>query len=227
MNYKALQDRVIFTLGLQETISVDERALVKQFINEGVIDIIARTRPYTRCIQLNLSANTPIHDMSNEIISLLDIDYPGYGFLPRFSREDVTSAQNQNVPGFAYEEPLLWISPVSSKATTINAYGIFRPNPLSGDTDDPSNGIYGSLAPEFHPAIVNYALWKAGEYVNHDSSGMGEKWRILYEGRDGTEGDIARIKRILAKRVTPQAPRKRDLSHNLGSMSLSGDYMGA
>jgi hypothetical protein len=55
----------------------------------------------------------------------------------------------------------------------------------------------------------------------------GERWRILYEGKDGTEGDIARIKRILAKRVTPQASRRRDLSHNLGSLSLSGDYIGA
>jgi hypothetical protein len=143
------------------------------------------------------------------------------------SREDVTAAQTQFVPGFAYEEPLLWVSPIPTKDTTINAYGIFRPDPLSATTDDPSVMRYGGLAPEFHPAIVNYGLWKAGEYTHHDSSQLGERWRVLYEGRDGTEGDIARIKRILSKRVTPQASRKRDLSHNLGSLSLSGDYIGA
>jgi hypothetical protein len=227
MNFKTLQDRVMFTLGMQETISVDERALIKQFINEGVTDILARTRPYTRVIQLNLSAATPVHDMANSIISLLDIEYPGYGFLRRLSREDAVKAQTAADPGFAYEEPLLWISPVASVATTINAYGVFRPDPLSGDTDDPSTERYGGLAPEFHVTILNYALWKAGEYTHHDASALGEKWRLQYEGKDGTEGDIARIKRILSKRVTPQAARKRDLTANLGSLSGSGYYIGA
>ena len=226
MQFKDIQDRAIFTLGMTETFSVDERALVKAWINEGVTDILTRTRPSTRVISLNLTANTPVYDMSNTIISLLDIEYPNYGFLSRLSREDAVSAQAQNVPGFAYEEPLLWISPVADTNAIIKAYGIFRPNLLVGDTDDPSVLAYGGLAPEFHPAILDYTLWKAAEYTAHDASGQGEKWRIAYEGKDGTEGDIARIKRILAKRVTPQAARKRDLSHNLGSLSLSGDYIG-
>jgi len=227
MNFKAIQDRVIYTLGMQETVSVDERAIVKAFINDGVLDIVTRCRPYTRVIDLNLTGNTPIHDMSNTIIGLLDVEWPNaYGFLGRMSREDITSAQAQNVPGFAYEEPLLWVSPVPSVATTIRAYGVFRPDPLVVDTDDPATITRGGIAPEFHQAIVNYALWKGGEYTHHDLSGMGERWRLTYEGKDGTEGDIARIKRTLAKRVTPAMARKRDLSHNLGSMSLSGDYIG-
>lgn len=227
MNYKALQDRVIFTLGLQETVSVDERALVKAFINEGVTDILARTRPNTRVIQLNVSAHTPVHDMSNAVISLLDIEHPYYGFLRRLSREDAVTAQAAGAPGFAYEEPLLWLSPVSTDAIILNAYGIFRPDPLSGDEDDPQIERYGGLAPEFHPAILNYGLWKAGEYTHHEASALGEKWRIAYEGKDGTEGDISRIKRILAKRVTPQAARKRDLTNNLGALGVVEDYIGA
>jgi hypothetical protein len=227
MNYKDLQDRIIFTLGMQETVSVDERALVKAFVNEGVTDILARTRPNTRVIQLNVSPHTPVHDMSNAVISLLDIEHPDFGFLRRLSREDAVSAQDAGSPGFAYEEPLLWLSPVSPIATVFNAYGIFRPDPLSGDLDDPQMERYGGLAPEFHPAIVNYGLWKAGEFTHHEASALGEKWRIAYEGKDGTEGDISRIKRILAKRVTPQASRKRDLTNNLGSLSPSGYYLGA
>jgi len=226
MNFKTLQDRVIYTLGLQETIALDERALVKQYVNEGLIDIITRTRPYTRCITLNLSANTPIHDMSNTIISLLDVEYPGYGFLRRLSREDATLAQQGGLPGFAYEEPLFWISPVPTTALAINAYGIFRPDPLTGDTDDPQVERWGGLAPEFHPAIVNYACWKAAEYTQHEQSAMGEKWRIAYEGKDGDTGDISRIKKILSKRVTPQASRRRDLTGNLGQLGSALDYIG-
>lgn len=227
MNYKALQDRIVFTLGMQETLSVDERALVKAFVNEGIVDILARCRPNTRVIQLNVSAHTPVHDMANSVISLLDIEHPAYGFLRRLSREDAVGAQAAGSPGFAYEEPLLWLSPVSSDAMIMNAYGIFRPDPLTGDLDDPQIERYGGLAPEFHPAIVNYGLWKAGEYTHHEASALGEKWRMAYEGKDGTEGDIARIKRILSKRVTPQAARKRDLTGNLGSLGVIGDYIGA
>jgi hypothetical protein len=157
----------------------------------------------------------------------LYIEHPSFGFLMRLSREDVVAAQASGAPGFAYEEPLLWLSPVSEDATILNAYGVFRPDPLTGDLDDPQMERYGGLAPEFHPAIVNYGLWKAGEYTHHEASALGEKWRLSYEGKDGTEGDIAKIKRILAKRVTPQASRRRDLTGNLGSLGVIGDYIGA
>ena len=59
---------------------------------------------------------------------------------------------------------------------------------MTGDTDDLSNPTFGGLAEEFQPAVLNYALWKAGEYVQHEESGGGEKWRIAYEGQDGQAG---------------------------------------
>ena len=97
---------------------------------------------------------------------------------------------------------------------------------MVGDTASPADPAFGGLAPEFHEAIVMYGLWKGGEYVQHEGSGQGEKWRIQYEGQDGTEGQIAWIKRILNKRVTPQAASRRDLSSNVGVLSDSGSYIG-
>lgn len=226
MNFKAMTDRVKYTMGMQEITSHDEIAFIKAYINEGILDILVRTRPYTRVVNLNLTANTAVHDMSTDIIALLDIEHPSAGFLMRLSREDVTDAQKNGEPGFAYEEPLLWISPVSGVDATVKAYGVFRPNPLSNDADDCSNPTYGGLAPEFHVAVINYACWKGGEYTQHESSQMGEKWRIAYEGKDETAGDIARIKRILTKRVTPAAARRRDLTGNLGSLGPVTDYIG-
>lgn len=228
MNFGEMIDRVKYTMGLQEIVSHNEiDTLVKPYVNEGVLDILVRCRPYTRQINLTLTANVAIHDMSSDILALLDIVHPAYGFLMRFSREDITDQQTANSPGFAYEEPLLWVSPIASVDTQIKAFGIFRPNEMSSLTDDCANPNYGGLAPEFHPAVINYACWKAGEYTQHDTSQMGEKWRVAYEGKDGTEGDIARIKRILSKRVTPAAARRRDLTGNLGSLSESGSYMGS
>jgi hypothetical protein len=226
MTYKQMQDRVKFTLGAEEVIGNDEVALIKQFLNDGIVNILTRTRPYTRKIDLVLTANTPIHDMSSEILALVDVELPGTGFLKRYSREDITKAQAVSGYGYAYEEPLFWISPVPSETQTIHAYGIFRPTPLSGDSDDPSAAGSGGLSPEFHEAIIVYALWKMAEYVQHEGSGQGERWRIQYEGQDGTEGEIAWIKRVLAKRVTPRASIRRN-SSNLGSLSPSGSYIGA
>lgn len=227
MTFKQLTDRVKFTLGAEEVIGNDEVALIREFLNLGVVNILARTRPYTRQITLNLTGGVKIHDMSNEIIALVDVQGSNGRFLDRLSRQDVTAAQAGGAPGFAYEEPLFWISPVSTEDVAITAYGIFRPTPMSADADDPATPEFGGLAPEFHEAIVMYGLWKGGEYVQHEGSGQGEKWRIQYEGQDGTEGEIARIKRIINKRVTPQSMQRRDLSGNLGVFSDSGSYSGA
>jgi hypothetical protein len=225
--FEALTSRLRYTLGLDDTTVNDEVALGKAFLNEGVVDILSRTRPYTRCINLLLSADTAVHDMHSTIIALLDIQAPGdTHFLTRMSREDIVLAQEAGARGFAYEEPMLWISPVPREDTYIKTYGVFRPTPMANAADDPAQMQWGGLAPEFHPAILNYALWKGGEYLQHEQSGGGERWRVLYEGQDGMGGDIARIKRILAKRVTPAGQRRRDLSDSLGRLSGSGAYLG-
>jgi hypothetical protein len=227
MTFKDLYTRVQFTLGMEDSTPNDETILAKQYVNEGNIDVLVRTRPTTRCINLNLSANTALHDMSNTILWLLDLQQPGSSlFLDRMTREDVIQAQQDGKPGFAYEEPLLWISPIPTADTFLKAYGGFRPAQLVTDSDDPSAYNFGGLAPEFHPAILNYALWKGGEYLQHEQSGGGERWRTMYEGQDGTGGDIARIKRILLKRATPHGSNRRDLTRNLGGLSPSGAYLG-
>lgn len=226
MTFKQMIDRVRLTLGMSETISNDESVLIKAWINEGVVDVISRTRPYTRVINLTVQPNTEAHDMAGSIIALVDIESPDHGFLRRFSRQDIRDAQIGGTPGFAYEEPLFWYSPIVSQPTVIKAYGVFRPTDMTDDTHDPANPTYGGLAEEFHPAVLDYALWKAGEYVQHQDSGAGEKWRIAYEGQLGEGGDIARIKRILTKRVTPAAARRRNLTRTLGALSPSGEYLG-
>jgi len=230
MTFGDMIERVKLTLGMSETLSNDESLLIKAWLNEGVVDIISRCRPYARVINLTVQPNTAVHDMATTIISLVDVAAidgdGGEVFLRRHSRQDIADAQKAGRPGFAYEEPLFWYSPIVSEPTVIRAYGIFRPSDMTAVGHDPSSPVYGGLAEEFHPAIVNYALWKAGEYVQHEGSGEGEKWRILYEGQDGMGGDIARIKRILAKRVTPAAAGRRNLPRTLGVLSGSGDYLG-
>jgi hypothetical protein len=227
MNFGQMISRVKLTLGMNETVSNDESLLIKDWLNEGVIDFISRTRPYTRVINLTVQPNTAVHDMATTIIALVDVELPNVGFLRRYSRQDIADLQEAGSYGFAYEEPLFMFSPIVSQPTIIRAYGVFRPTRMTADAHDPANPTYGGVAEEFHPIILDYALWHAGEYVQHQESGSGEKWRVAYEGQDGLGGGISRAKRILSKRVTPAAARRRNLARTLGTVSGSMEYLGA
>ena len=62
--------------------------------------------------------------------------------------------------------------------------------------------------------------------MQHEASGNGEKWRIQYEGQDGNGGEIAKVKRIVAKRATPGGPRRRNPMRTVGSVPDLSYYTG-
>jgi hypothetical protein len=218
-----IQNRIVFTLGLQDDTTFSETDFVQQLIYEAIVDIAARTRPQTRVVNLTTATATPVHDMSSTIISLLDLADDA-GFLDRFSREDIETAQARGMRGYCYEEPLLWVSPIGQKV--LRAFGVFRPQKMTAGTQSPSEENFGGLAGEFHPTIITYCLWKAGEYVQHEASGNGEKWRIQYEGQDGMGGELGKIKRLLNKRVTPGGARRRRPLRTVGHVDDLSFYAG-
>jgi hypothetical protein len=206
--------RVQYTLGLQDDTTFNETTFVQDLIYEAIMDISSRTRTGARVINMTTTADTKTHDMSTQsIIALFDIS-DSRGFLDRYTREDIESIQKDGGRGYCYEEPLLWIAPMGEQ--TLRVFGVFRPQRMLAGTDSPSNQQYGGIAEEFHSAIVTYCLWKGGEYVEHESSGYGEKWHTQYEGSDGNGGEIARIKRVMSKRVTAQANRHRAMVKHHG-----------
>jgi len=226
MTYKQIRDHISRTLGMQLDTSAPEGDLIRDWIYNGIIDIAARTRAGVRAVDLVITPNTAVHDMSQSIISLLDIE-DSAGMMQRYSREDIIFKQAVGQRGYAYEEPLLWLSPMRSEAnTSVRAYGVFMPNPMENDDDSPSEADFGNLSPQFHPAIIVYCLWKGGEYIEHEQSGGGERFRIQYEGQDGNGGEIAKIKRILTKRVTPAGARRRNPAGQIGELSDTMEYLG-
>jgi len=216
---------VVHLLGLSTRTANDETIYAKRFVNDGVVDILSRCRPSNQRLNLGLKAGVVVHTLDPVVIALKDILWTDGTFLQRLSREDAMAAQRSGGRGFAYTEPLLWVSPIVDTDTYVEAHGTFRPTPMTNDDHAPDDMTYGGLAPEFHYAVVNYALWKTADQVQHAGSSFGERWRLLYEGQDGLSGDVMRIKRIVEKRSTPQGTVRRDLTHNLGSMSDSGDYI--
>ena len=226
MTYGQIVAHVSRTLGMQLDTTAPEGDLIRDWVHAGIVDIAARTRAGVRAIDLFITPHTPTHDLSKQIISLLDIE-DGIGFLTRYSREDIGYMQSVGERGYAYEEPLLWLSPLREQdSQTVRAYGVFMPLVMEDDNDSPSEEDFGNLSEQFHPTIVTYCLWKGGEYIEHEQSGGGERWRVQYEG-DGTGGEIKKIKQILAKRVTPQAPQRRNPLGQTGYVNSNRYYVGS
>jgi hypothetical protein len=229
MTRDKIMARIQYTLGLQDDTTFSETDFVTDLIYEGIVDIVARTRPGARVINMTTTADTQTHDMSTfSIISLLDLASLGaddeWSFLDRYSREDIEAIQAKGGKGYCYEEPLLWISPIGEQ--TLRVFGVFRPQRMPDGNASPSHKDYGGLAEEFHPTIITYCLWKGGEYMQHEASGNGEKWRVQYEGPDGNGGELAKIKRILGKRVTPGGARRRNPMRTVGRVPNLSHFTG-
>jgi len=224
MTRDKLAERIKFTLGLQDDTTFSETDFVTDLIYEGIVDIVARTRVGARVINMQTTADTVTHDMSTmSIISLLKLA-DSRGDLDRYTMEDIEAIQQHGGRGYAWKEPMLWISPLGEQE--LRVIGVFRPLPMPAGTDTPSHVQYGNLAAEFHPTILTYCFWKGGEYMQHEASGMGEKWRIQYEGQDGNGGELAKIKRIVAKRATPGGPRRRNPMRTVGHVPNLSHYTG-
>ena len=150
-----------------------------------------------------------------------------HGVLDRFSREDIERIQRHGGRGYAYEEPMLWISPVSSEDGDSS-----RLRCLPAAEDDRRRSVAltpattaGSLRSSIRRSSPT-ASGRRGEYVQHEASGNGEKWRIQYEGQDGMGGELAKIRRIRNKRVTAGGARRRNPLRTVGRVPDSTYYTG-
>ena len=174
MTRDELADRIKYTLGLQDDTTFSETDFVNDLIFEGITDIVARCRPYTRVINMDTTADTQTHDLSTAaVISLLDVA-DEHGFLDRYTREDIEHIQAQGGRGYCYEEPLLWISPIGAK--TLRVFGVFRPQKMTAGDQTPSDPLYGGLAGGVPPDDPHLLLLE-GRGV-HAARGLGERREV-------------------------------------------------
>ena len=220
MTNKQLRDRVVNEIGLQDITDYDETTMVDDFIYDGIIDLLARTRCTVRCVNLKTKKDEGEYVLDKSILALVDIED---GHLPR-QRRDETPGQPWPpavvVYPSGYIEPgprsfdlirsdLLRIHPAPGEDGELDVWAVVRPQKMDEDTDSPSTDQYGGIPEEYHDAIFLYACWKAASYADDESATMGERYRMLYEGQDGKSGKIALIKQLVNKRGTGRAPRRR------------------
>lgn len=195
-----LIDRVVATIGLQDTDPMNERDLVDHWIYRGTLDLLSRTRCVVRCVHLQVQKDVTTYELADRVLSLVDVDD---GKSRRRRRDD-------NQAGFTLiGSDLLQFNPAPSEDGEVDVWAVVVPQPMTDDLHDLGSETYGSIPVEYQDAIELYALWHGADYAHEENSGRGERYRVLYEGQDGRGGRLVQIKVMVNKRGTARPPRRR------------------
>jgi len=211
---------VIAELGLQDITAFDETGYVNNWVYNGTVDLLARTRCTVRCVHLNINAGKGQYTLDHKILALVEVEDGDRRRLRRdeqhwYDENDFVvvgqdPAYQLSGRGFTLiRSDVLVVKPTPSEDGYIDVWAVLRPSPMVLATDSPADEPYGAIPFEFHDAIVTYAMWKGSSYSDDQSAQQGERYRMLYEGQDGRGGRLAQIKTQINKRGTARAPRAR------------------
>jgi len=192
-------DRVCATAGLQDIEPLNERTLVEDWVYEGTLDMLARTRCVARCVHLAVSPNVSTYTLAHSLLALVDVENGAR----RRRRDD-------DDRGFTLiRSDVLRVSPTPTEAGELDVWAVLRPSRMTMDTDSLGDEAFGAIPDEFQDAIELYAQWHASDYSHEGNTQRGERYRMLYEGQDGRSGRLAVIRSQVNKRGTALAPRRR------------------
>ena len=183
------------------TDNTSEVAFLQDLANEAVLNLLLRTKIHVRRTTLDLTAGTTDYDLSQNVLRLWSVNRDGVE-LQEVTEGDLLSQTGASVFQFVGNNMLV-IGWEPSTGDELEALYTPRPTPMTLDAHDPAVVTYGLIPPEFHDALVNFMCWKAGEATRDQMSGMGEKFRRLYEGEDGMGGmgsDLGKVKFAVNRR---------------------------
>ena len=199
MTRKQIVDRICATAGLQDIEPLNERTLVEDWVYEGTLDMLARTRCVARCVHLAVSPNVSTYTLAHSLLALVDVENGAR----RRRRDD-------DDRGFTLiRSDVLRVSPTPTEAGELDVWAVLRPSRMTMDTDSLGDEAFGAIPDEFQDAIELYAQWHASDYSHEGNTQRGERYRMLYEGQDGRSGRLAVIRSQVNKRGTALAPRRR------------------
>lgn len=205
MTRAEITGRVQQWLGLQQIDAYNEVPLIQDLLYRGVIDLLARTRCVARCVHLHTQANVNTYTLDHSILALVDVDD---GATPRYRRDQASGPSYTLI-----RSDILRFNPAPTVAGVVDVWAVLRPQKMALDTDSPGDENYGAIPEEFQDALELYTLWRAADYSDDGSSQVGERYRVLYEGSDGTGGRLREIRRMVNKRGTARAaPRRASLT---------------
>ena len=190
-----LRTKVQEKLGLDSTSSSTEETLLTQWLNEGVVDVLLRTRVNVNESTMTTTANTGDYVLDSDILAFQDLTYTSaadgtVSQLTRVNPEVILRyrAINPATPAKARfyalnGQDLLMLYPTPSAADTLTVYYTPRPSSMNLSADDPSSESLGGIPTEYHKAIELFALAEAAEFSDHQPSQFGALFRQQYEAK--------------------------------------------
>lgn len=186
---------------------VEEWQEIQDVVNDGVIDMLSRTRLYVRSVTLSLTAGEDEYDFGPTVLGIHNLrkvrsdGTPG-DELNELSAGDIVGAGTNAYALMGFNRIQFgWIAAAGDK---VRAYYTPKPTAMSADSDDPAVSTWGLIPAQYHDeGLCYYGGWKMGELAGDPGSSMGERWRIQYEGQDGQGGPgtiLGRIKTEINKR---------------------------
>ena len=172
-------------LGLDNSASGDQ-PLMDIWINEGVADVLVKTRCKVSPFTMALTAGTADYTLSTSVLAIVDLYVAatnGDNFLPeRVSPSEILRmrlAASSDSPALSYAvagSNLLMVYPTPSAADVLTGSYVPRPTTLSSGSDTPSE-----IPTEWHKLVVFYTCWRGADADDDTTSEQGERYRGLYE----------------------------------------------
>lgn len=167
--------------GMDNTASSDEQALIDEWVNQAVTQVLLDTHCKVSKSTMALTAGQGDYDLDTDILQITRlVDSNNREMEPVQVHEMHRlrgSAQSSAATKYAVEgSNLLMVYPTPAAADVLTVYYLQRPLTLANASDTPSE-----VPAEFHKLIELWTLWQAGDYIDDISSHMGMDYYATYQ----------------------------------------------
>lgn len=202
--------RVSAKLGLDNTTSGDQ-GLIDSWVNEGVVDVVLRSRCKVSRADLALTAGSNDYSIDTDILRVLEMTIASGTQTYSMERKTVDEilrlrkAGPGTSPARFYAvagSNMLMVYPTPGANEEITMYYVARPTTLATGSDSPND-----IPSEYHKLVEWYALSEGADYDDDTSSGQGSMYLAKYEA------GLARLKKSIVlkggTRLAPARPGRR------------------
>lgn len=215
-------------LGIRADAAGEKQTMVTRLANNGVLEILKRTKIRVTSAQVFTTANVDDYDLPMEVLRLTGLDGPvpgGTGFSPldrtspddiRYRRRSPSSSSQSTTGRFALDGfNLLMIYPMPTTVYGMVMYYVPRPTKMAAGADDPATIAFGGIPEEFHETVLlPFIYWRAGSALEDLSSAQGARYKQEFD--DGLKDLRVRINRRarLGPATTAWNRRRRPVYRN-------------
>jgi hypothetical protein len=161
--------RTAANFGFDTEAGSEERELMEEWANEGVIDILLETHVRVELGELTLTAGVNDYRVDSSVMAVKEIDPTGGVDAQLVTSDEIYDRRRaSDVPDSLFQlaitGDLFQVWPTPSQTQVIKYVYVARPTPMTNDAHDPSQETYGAIPEEFHPGIQAYMEKQAAMY---------------------------------------------------------------